>query len=143
MKKIIVIIPIIIAVIGLIVVSESNNEVRIDKAVFHVTLADPEMYQDGVYTDMFSVEAGNYFFRFIPNGDSPKSLSISLKGKNLNFYEDFRLNGTLHETGISQYYTWDYDGQKQVVISEQQEITIEINPNGSILGSVSVSILQN
>jgi len=143
LKKIIVIIPIIIAVIGLIVVSESNNEVRIDKAVFHVTLADPEMYQDGVYTDMFSVEAGNYFFRFIPNGDSPKSLSISLKGKNLNFYEDFRLNGTLHETGISQYYTWDYDGQKQVVISEQQEITIEINPNGSILGSVSVSILQN
>ncbi|PIW33536.1 MAG: hypothetical protein COW27_00205 [Nitrosopumilales archaeon CG15_BIG_FIL_POST_REV_8_21_14_020_37_12] len=143
MKKIIVIIPIIIAVIGLIVVSESNNEVRIDKAVFHVTLADPEMYQDGVYTDMFSVEAGNYFFRFIPNGDSPKSLSISLKGKNLNFYEDFRLNGTLHETGISQYYTWDYDGQKQFVISEQQEITIEINPNGSILGSVSVSILQN
>jgi len=143
LKKIIVIIPIIIAVIGLIVVSESNNEVRIDKAVFHVTLADPEMYQDGVYTDMFSVEAGNYFFRFIPNGDSPKSLSISLKGKNLNFYEDFRLNGTLHETGISQYYTWDYDGQKQFVISEQQEITIEINPNGSILGSVSVSILQN
>ena len=143
MKKIIVIIPIIIAIIGLIVVSESNNEVRIDKAIFHVTLADPEMYQDGVYTDMFSVEAGNYFFRFIPNGDSPKSLSISLNGKNLNFYEDFRLNGTLHETGISQYYTWDYDGQKQVVISEQQEITIEINPNGSILGSVSVSILQN
>lgn len=143
MKKIIVIIPIIIAIIGLIVVSESNNEARVDKAVFHVTLADPKMYQDGVYTDMFSAEAGSYFFRFIPNGDSPKSLSISLKGKNLNFYEDFRLNGTLHETGISQYYTWDYDGQKQVVISEQQEITIEINPNGSILGSVSVSILQN
>jgi len=101
------------------------------------------MYQDGVFTDVFSLEAGEYYFRFIPNGDSPKSLSISLEGENFNFNENFRLNGTLHKTAISEYYTWDYEGQKKIEIFEKQEFAIQINPNGNFLGTVSVDIIEN
>ena len=143
MNKIIIIIPIIAVAASFIVISEFTTEERIDKKVFHVTLADPKMYQNGVYTDTFVLEAGEYFFRFIPNGDSPKSLSISLTGKNFNFDENFRLNGTSHESEISQYFTWDYDGEKEIVVDEMQDIIIQINPNGNVLGPVSVDILQN
>ena len=142
MKKIIIVIPIII-VVGFLIISNSNGEVKNDKPVFHVTLADPRMYQDGVYTDEFTVEPGEYVFRFVPNGDSPKLLLISLSGDNFNLNESFTLNGTLHETGISQYYTWDYDGGKKILINEVQDVTIQINPNGNFLGSVSIDILEN
>ena len=60
-----------------------------------------------------------------------------------NFSEDFKRIGTPHQTGISEYYTWDYDGEKNFMISETQEISIIINPNGETLGSVSVDILEN
>jgi hypothetical protein len=143
LNKIIIIIPIIAVAVGFIAISEFTAEKRIDKTVFHVTLADPKMYQNGVYTDMFVLETGEYFFRFVPNGDSPKSLSISLTGENFNFDENFRLNGTSHESEISQYFTWDYDGEKKIVIDERQDIFIQINPDGNILGPVSVDILQN
>lgn len=143
MNKKIIIISIIIIVISFVVLSSSNGNEKIDKTVFHVTLADPEMYQDGLFSDVFSLEAGEYFFRFVPNGDSPKSLSISLKGENFDFNENFSLNGTSHETGISQYYTWDYLGQKKFEIFGQQEVIIYINPNGNFLGTLSVDILEN
>lgn len=132
----------IIAIVVLAIILNSNDKEQ-DEAIFHVTLAEPKMYQDGVYSEVFLVNSGTYFFRFIPNGDSPETLSIELMGKNFSFNEDFRLKGTLHETGISQYYTWDYDGQKEIEIVEQQEITIKINPNGNVLGSVSVDIIEN
>ena len=59
------------------------------------------------------------------------------------FAEDFKLENTLHETGISEYYTWEYLGENQIMISEKQQVKISINPNGNVMGSVSVSILQN
>ena len=59
------------------------------------------------------------------------------------FSENFKLNGTLHETGISEYYTWDYDGEKSMVVLEQQQVSIQINPNGNVKGSVSVYIDRN
>ncbi len=44
---------------------------------------------------------------------------------------------------MSEYYTWDYDGQKAISILVQQVIAIEINPNGNELGPVSVDIIKN
>ena len=82
-------------------------------------------------------------FRFVPNGDSPKNLSITLKGENFDFMEDFKLQGELHETGISEYYTWDYQGQKLIQVDSNQKVTILINPNGNVLGSVSVDLIKN
>ena len=114
-----------------------------DGVIFHVTLADPQLYQDGIYTETFEIESGEYYFRFVPNGSSPEMLSISLDGWSLEFSEDFQLKNTLHETGISEYYTWEYLGENKVMIPEDQQVKISINPNGNVMGSVSVSILQN
>ena len=84
-----------------------------------------------------------YFFRFVPNGSSPEILSITLSGDTFDFSEDFKLVGILHQTEISEYFTWEYDGQKNIVIPEMQEVSITINPNEKTLGSVSVDILEN
>ena len=144
MKKKLVIVPIVIFVIAMVFIgSQSNPSDQKNKVIFHVTLADPDLYKNGIYSDTFSVEKGEYSFRFVPNGDSPRDLTISLLGDEFEFSENFVLNGTRHETGISEYYTWDYDGQKLIHIPNQKEISIKINPNGNVRGSVSVDILKN
>ena len=142
MNKKIIIIPValLIIIIGL---SFDQSDKKNNSVVFHVTLAKPDLYKNGVYSDTFTVNKGDYFFRFVPNGDSPQLLTISLKGKDYDFSENFKLKGTLHQTGISEYHTWDYDGQKAISIPEQQIISIEINPNGNELGTVSVDIIEN
>ena len=53
------------------------------------------------------------------------------------------LEGTSHQTGISEYFTWEYNGEKIIFIPETQEISIVIDPNGTVMGSVSVDILEN
>jgi len=142
MNKKILVIPVILIIIVLVLsfnqVDKKNNNI-----VFHITLADPDLYKNGIYSNTFTVNKGNYLFKFVPNGDSPQSLTILLKGENYNFSENFKLKGTLHQTGISEYYTWDYDGQKTISIPIQQMITIEINPNGNELGPVSVDVVEN
>mgnify|MGYP003422725382 CR=1 FL=1 len=142
MNKKIIIIPIVL-ILMVAVLSFNQVEKKNENVVFHVTLADPDLYKNGIYSNTFSMNKGDYIFKFVPNGDSPQSLSILLKGKNYDFSETFKLKGTLHQTGISEYYTWDYDGQKVISISGQQEMYIEINPNGNELGSVSVYIIEN
>jgi len=142
MNKKILVIPVVLIIIVLVLsfnqVDKKNNSV-----VFHITLADPDLYKNGIYSNTFTVNKGNYLFKFVPNGDSPQSLTILLKGENYDFSENFKLKGTLHKTGISEYYTWDYDGQKTISIPIQQVITIQINPNGNELGPVSVDIVEN
>ena len=142
MNKKILVIPVVLIIIVLVLsfnqVDKKNNNI-----VFHITLADPDLYKNGIYSNTFTVNKGNYLFKFVPNGDSPQSLIILLKGENYDFSENFKLKGTLHQTGISEYYTWDYDGQKTISIPIQQMITIEINPNGNELGPVSVDIVEN
>jgi len=122
---------------------QSNNNVEKRVSPFHVTLAKPSQYQDGVYSSNFILEQGEYSFTFVPNGDSPQQLDIKLSSEGFEFSENFRLKGELHETGISEYYTWDYDGMKSFSVNSQQEVTIEINPNGNVMGSVSVDIIRN
>ena len=143
MNKKITIIPIIIIVIIVLVSFSSKDTNEKSNTLFHVTLADPDLYVNGVYTEVFFLEKGEYFFRFVPNGNSPEILSIKLNGNTFDFSEDFKLVGIPHQTGISEYYTWKYDGQKNISISEMQKISITINPNGKTMGSVSVDILEN
>ena len=142
MNKKIIIIPIVV-IIGILAAMSFDSSEEDDGVVFHVTLADPQLYQDGIYTKTFEIESGEYIFRFVPNGSSPEILSVSLDGYSIEFSEDFKLKNTLHETGISEYYTWEYLGENQVMIPEDQQVKISINPNGNVMGSVSVSILQN
>lgn len=143
MNKKFLIIPIVIVIISIFALSQGNELDKKDQTVFHVTLAMPEQYIEGVYSDKFELDAGDYSFRFVPNGDSPQVLSIVLQGEEFEFEENFKLNGTLHKTGISEYYTWDYDGENSINVSSFQEISIQINPNGNEMGSVSVDIIKN
>ena len=142
MNKKIIIIPIVI-VIAIFVINFSSDSGEKTDDVFHITLASPDLYIDGEFTETFEVNKGEYSFRFVPNGSSPKILSIDLNGDSFQFSQDFKLEGTLHQTGISEYFTWDYLGEKNFVISEKQNLIISINPNGNVMGSVSVDILEN
>ena len=137
------IIPIVVIILSFVVIFSSGPSEKNNNVVFHATLADPDLYTNGVYTDTFTIERGEYSFRFVPNGSSPEILSILLNGDNFDFSEDFKLESTSHQTGTSEYFTWKYDGQELILVSEMQEISIIINPNGNVMGSVSVDILEN
>ena len=143
MNKKIFVIPIII-VVGVLILNFLSDPIEEENAiVFHITLANSNLYSNGVFTDSFVIDKGEYLFRFVPNGSSPDILSVTLSGEKFNFLQDFRLKGTLHQTGISEYFTWEYDGEKTIFVSETQEVSITINPNGKLMGSVSVDILEN
>ena len=135
-------IPIVIS-IGLILLnfSEDSSDTK-NLVVFHETFANPDLYVDGLYSKKFHIDSGEYFFRFVPNGSSPELFSISINGDSVKFSKDYILEGTLQETGISEYYTWEYIGDKSLTILEDEEVTITIDPNGNKMGSVSVEILQ-
>ena len=145
MNKKIVIIPIIV-IIGLIAIDwitgfsdqkEKNNDI-----VFHITLANPELYNNGVYTEKFSIDPGTYFFRFVPNGSSPEILSIKLTSQNYEFVENYTLIGTPHESETEKYFTWEYQGKGEIIIESSKQISININPNGNVNGSVSVDLIK-
>ncbi len=142
MNKKIVIIPIVIIVIFVGIFSLEPSE-KNSNIIFHATLADPDLYTNGVYTDTFTINKAEYSFRFVPNGSSPKILSILINGDSFNFSEDFKLESISQKTEISEYFTWEYEGEKIILISEMQEVSISINPNGNVVGSVSVDILEN
>ena len=143
MNKKIVLIPIIMIIATFVATFSLDPSERNGNVVFHVTLADPDLYTNGTYTDIFTINEGEFSFRFVPNGSSPEILSIILNGKNFDFSEDFTLESTSHQTGTSEYFTWKYAGQEIISISEMQEVFIIINPNGNVIGSVSVDILEN
>jgi hypothetical protein len=119
-----------------------NGEIEDKNTIFHVTLANPENYEDGIFTDSFEIEEGTYAYRFVPNGDSPQILTISLNGESIRYLENFILKGTPHETGFSTYYTWEYSGNIGIIITQKQEVKITIDPNGNLLGPVSVYIIK-
>lgn len=113
-----------------------SNDKKENTKIFHVRLADSKLYEDGVFSDTFSIKNGTYKFRFVSSGDSPKVLTVTLKGDSFSFSEDFKLNGTLKEPGT--YYTWKYIGQDKIQIQDEQNMQIIINPHGNTLGPVSV-----
>lgn len=111
-----------------------------DDTLFHVTLADSAQYSEGVYVDEFTLPLGEHTLRFVPNGDSPQYLTITISGSALLFEEQFKLNGIMHDTGISEYYTWEYIGNSRVVIPSEQQVRITIDPHGNTVGPVSVTL---
>ena len=139
-KSIGILIIVIVTILGVSI--SMNSEEENDNVVFHITLADPELYTNGIYTSNFTIESGTYFFRFVPNGSSPEILSIKLSGQNYSFIENFNLKGIPHESETSKYFTWEYEGVKNITIDSIEEITIIINPNDNVMGSVSIDIIK-
>lgn len=141
-KKLIIGIVIAITIVATVSLSSFSGTKSQYEEIYHVMLADPKLYHDGVFSDTFTVKKGVYQFRFVPNGDSPEVLTIILKGSSFSFSEDFKLEGIAHDTGISKYYTWKYNGQDMISIPEDQELQINVNPHGNVLGPVSVYLLK-
>ena len=141
-----IVIMVIIPILGFVafdwITGLSDEDKKINEDIFHITLADPELYVNGVYSEKFLIEPGTYFFRFVPNGSSPEILSIKLIGQNYAFEENFELVGIPHESETAKYFTWKYDGNEKIIIESSQEISITINPNGNVKGSVSVDLIK-
>ena len=141
-----IVIMVIIPILGFVafdwITGFSDQNEIINEDIFHITLADPELYANGVYTDKFLIEPGTYFFRFVPNGSSPEILSIKLIGQNYTFEENFQLVGIPHESQTAKYFTWKYVGNEKIIIDSSQEISISIDPNGNVKGSVSVDLIK-
>ena len=141
-----ILIMVIIPILGFVafdwITGLSDEDEKINDDIFHITLADPELYTNGVYTDKFLIEPGTYFFRFVPNGSSPEILSIKLTSQNYEFLENYTLIGTPHESETAKYFTWKYQGKGEIIIESSKQISININPNGNVNGSVSVDLIK-
>ena len=135
-------------VITVVMLSSPKDNVQNSDYTYHVNLSESKYGEFGIYEELFEIgdidcqRFCDYKFRFVPNGDSPQTLSVSVSGDNISFLEDFELVGTLVETDISQYYTWDYDGQKIFQVSGLEEVKIVIDPHENIKGTVSIYIIQ-
>ena len=163
---------ILVAIIGVVYAGAQINpdNPENEEVVFHVTLADPALYDCVTisvheyceYREVFFVEDGIYEFRFVPNGDSPQKLSVELKStspEHVNLPEHVSLNyvlvGNLVEEGMSSWYTWEYQTdpyddqfvdrrvcESCVRIDEPEQVTIKINPRGYLNGPVSIELVQ-
>ena len=146
------------AIIGLVAAGAQINpeytedEKRPNSEVWSKRIAGPEFADISIHkTSPISLERNvQYKFEFVPMGDSPERLKISIawSGHGVEvFSEMFVLEKTLVDTGISKYYTWEYVGKENVLVSNQQcpnqktcnyEITVE--RYGNLEGSVSMSL---
>ena len=146
------------AIIGLVAAGAQINpeytedEKRPNSEVWSKRIAGPEFADINIHkSSPISLERNvQYKFEFVPMGDSPERLKISIawSGHGVEvFSELFVLDKTLVDTGISKYYTWEYIGKENVVISNQQcpnqktcnyDITVE--RFGNLEGSVSISL---
>ena len=168
-----IVLAVIIGIVGFGLIIEeyvdSQKPIK-NTTVFHVTLADPALYDCvtlGVsthceYREVIFVEDGIYEFRFVPNGDSPQKLSVELdyspstewqvadKGRHVSLH--YVLVGNLVEEGMSSWYTWKYqidssrvnlgDAETGFKIDEPQRVEISIDPRGDLNGPVSIELVQ-
>jgi len=155
------------AIIGVVFVGAQINpdNPENEEVVFHVTLADPALYDCHTasstickYRETVFLEEGIYEFRFVANGDSPQRLEVRLDYGGLGmFSQKYVLVGNLVEEGISSWYTWeyqidpadDYYTDRRVCEScasigglEKGQAEITINPKGNLNGPVSIELVQ-
>ena len=148
------------AIIGLVAAgAQINPEYTEDEKlpnseVWSKRIAGPEFADISIHkSSPISLERNvQYKFEFVPMGDSPERLKISIawSGHGVEvFSEMFGLEKTLVDPGISKYYTWEYVGKENVLVSNQQcpnqktcnyEITVE--RFGNLEGSVSISLTR-
>ena len=134
----------IIIIFGSVINSDNQENVQKTSVAFHITLADPTLYENGVYVESFQIEEGAYEFGFVSNGDSPQKLSIKLFTESGVVIMDnhFELEGSLVEDEISSWYTWDYLGEREITFNESQQIKIIVSPNGNYNGPISIDLIK-
>ena len=166
-----IVLAVIIGIVGFGLIIEeyvdSQKPIK-NTTVFHVTLADPALYDcnmrlplfpsDCKYTETVFLEEGMYEFRFVPNGDSPQKLEVRLDpAGETGFSQKYVLVGNLVEGGMSSWYTWEYQidpvdaywADKRTCEScvsinkwKAGQAKITINPMGNVNGPVSIELVQ-
>jgi hypothetical protein len=153
-------------VIALIVISMAygasmnpgGNEQRSGGEIWDFRISGPEFQgKTTIMAGLGIIEGGTYEIGFVPMGDSPKKIRLIIDGvipenhkyyldnpvKSEIFSEEFILERSLVDTGVSKYYTWEYLGQKFVQFPKTEgEINYEITiqRSGNLEGSVSISL---
>jgi len=108
---------------------------------FHATLADASMYADGgAHVQVVDAPAGPHELRFVPNGDSPRTLTITASGEATSFEGTLSLVSERQGTEAAEYYTWDYEGPRLVEVGSAGPLEVRVDPHGQTGGSVSVSL---
>ena len=146
------------AIIGLVAAGAQINpeytEESSDSETWNTRISGPEYHDISKHRfDGILLEKGvPYKFEFVPMGDSPERLKITIGGV---FSETFVLKKTLVDTGISKYYTWDYSGDQYLDIFDsncelgdpyhgtsvcEDAYTLEVERFGNLEGSVSISL---
>ena len=139
-----------------------NEEKRADSEIWNFRFSGPEFHD--VASHQFAPISLDknvpYKFEFVPMGDSPERLRITVGGDGHGvrvFSEEFILQRELVDTGISKYYTWEYVGDRFFQISDKecyekdatsstifkkQSCIYELNVEriGNLMGSVSIGI---
>jgi len=144
------------AIVGVVFVGAQINPDNPENGeVWSIRMASPEWHdRQTVSASLPNLEEGTYKLGFVPMGDSPTKIRIDIKVRSAGsdfagttwtpmFSEEFILKGTLVDTGISKYYTWEYVGQKYVYIPEvegEANYEIKIERSGNLKGSVTISL---
>ena len=148
---------ILVVIIGVVSVGAQINPDNPENGeVWSIRMASPEWHdRQTVSVSLPNLEEGTYKLGFVPMGDSPKKIRIDIKVRSTGsdfagtgwgslFSEKFILKGTLIDTGVSKYYTWEYVGDKYVYIPEverEADYEITISRSGNLKGSVSIQLI--
>jgi hypothetical protein len=137
-----------------------GNEQRSGGEIWDFRISGPEFHdKTTIMAGLGVIEGGTYEIGFIPMGDSPKKIRLIIDGvipENQRYYlddpdkieifsEEFILERSLVDTGVSKYYTWEYLGQKFVQFPKTEGETnyeITIQRSGNLEGSVSISLTK-
>ena len=130
-----------------------NEEKRADSEIWNFRFSGPEFHDIASHQfEPLSLDKNvPYKFEFVPMGDSPERLRITVGGDGHGvrvFSEEFILERELVDTGISKYYTWNYSGDKYFEISDLQcknqstcDYDLMVQRYGNLKGSVSISLI--
>ena len=119
------------------------EEESLNSGIWDIRISGPE-FEDipTIGSEIGILEKGTYEIGFVPMGDSPELLKLRIMSEDgyQIFEQEFYLEKSLVDTGISKYYTWEYIGEKFFTVSERDNYEIVINREGNLNGSVSISI---
>ena len=119
------------------------EEESLKSGIWNIRISGPE-FEDvpTIGSEIGILGKGTYEIGFVPMGDSPEALNLEIMSEDgyQIFEQEFYLEKSLVDTGISKYYTWEYIGERFFTVSERDNYEIVINREGNLNGSVSISI---
>ena len=119
------------------------EEENLNSGIWNIRMSGPE-FEDvpTIGSEIGILGKGTYEIGFVPMGDSPELLNLRIMSEDgyQIFEQEFYLEKSLVDTGISKYYTWEYIGEKFFTVSDRDSYEIVINREGNLNGSVSISI---